>query len=78
MSLGSNNVLWAVMAYALAIITSALLLRFSPTIQRTLKHPAQSRYASVDGLRGYLAFGVFIHHMAITWSFLHTAAFNMP
>ena len=78
MSLGSNNVLWAVMAYALAIITSSLLLRFSPTIQRTLKHPGQSRYASVDGLRGYLAFGVFVHHMAITWAFLHTGVFNVP
>ena len=78
MSLDSSNPLWAVLAYGLAIMTSALLLRCSPTIQRNLEHSAQGRYSSVDGLRGYLAFGVFIHHTAITWVFLHTGVFEMP
>ena len=78
MSLESSNPLWAVMAYALALMTSALLLRVSPAIRRNLEHSGQGRYTSVDGLRGYLAFGVFIHHTAITWAFLHTGLFEVP
>ena len=78
MSLGSINPLWAVIAYLLAIITAGLLLRFSPAIERSLSHSGQSRYHSVDGLRGYLAFGVFVHHTAIIWSFLHTGVFELP
>ena len=78
MSLGSINPLSAVIAYLLAIITAELLLRFSPAIARSLSHSGQSRYHSVDGLRGYLAFGVFVHHTAIIWSFLHTGVFELP
>ena len=78
MSLGSNNPLWAVIAYALAITTSALLLRFFPRLQRSVQHTGQQRFSSVDGLRGYLAFGVFVHHTAITWIYLHTRVFDVP
>lgn len=78
MSLSSNSVLWVVMAYALAIATSGLLLRFSPTVRRNLEHSSKNRYTSVDGLRGYLAFGVFIHHSAIIWVFVRTGVFDMP
>ena len=78
MSLGSNNPLWAVIAYALAITTSALLLRFFPRLQRSVQHTGQQRFSSVDGLRGYLAFGVFVHHTAITWLYLHTGVFDVP
>ncbi len=38
MSLSSNSVLWAVMAYTLAIATSSLLLRFFPVVRRNLEH----------------------------------------
>ena len=78
MSLGSNNPLWAVIAYALAITTSALLLRYFPRIRGSLEHVGENRFSSVDGLRGYLAFGVFIHHVAITWVYLHTGEINVP
>ena len=78
MSLWSNNPLWAVIAYALAISTSALLLRFFPTIRNSLQHAGEHRFSSIDGLRGYLAFGVFIHHAMITWVFLHTGVFDVP
>ena len=78
MSLSSNSVLWAVMAYALAIATSSLLLRFFPVVRRNLEHTQKNRYSSVDGLRGYLAFGVFIHHSAIIWVFVRTGVFDMP
>ncbi|MFP0194706.1 acyltransferase family protein [Pseudomonas sp. PHC1] len=68
----------ALAAYLLAIVTAALLLRAVPKIARHLQHSGESRYASIDGLRGYLAFGVFVHHSIITWIFLRTGVFEFP
>ncbi|AXJ02920.1 acyltransferase [Pseudomonas fluorescens] len=65
-------------AYLLAIICAALLLRAVPKIARHLQHSGESRYASIDGLRGYLAFGVFVHHSVITWIFLRTGVIEFP
>ncbi|UVJ44445.1 acyltransferase [Pseudomonas sp. LS1212] len=64
-------------AYALAIATAALLLRLVPRIANSLE-PIGGRYASVDGLRGYLAFGVFIHHSVIAWIYLQTNQIGIP
>ncbi|WP_339448480.1 acyltransferase family protein [Pseudomonas sp. EA_5y_Pfl2_R50] len=68
----------ALAAYLLAILSAALLLRAVPKIARHLQHSGESRYASIDGLRGYLAFGVFVHHSVITWIFLRTGVFEFP
>jgi peptidoglycan/LPS O-acetylase OafA/YrhL len=73
-----TNLLIAPAAYLLAIITSALLLRAVPKIARHLQHSGESRFASIDGLRGYLAFGVFVHHSIITWIFLRTGVIDFP
>jgi peptidoglycan/LPS O-acetylase OafA/YrhL len=73
-----TNPLIAPAAYLLAIVTSALLLRVVPKISWHLQHSGESRYASIDGLRGYLAFGVFVHHAIITWIFLRTGVINFP
>lgn len=73
-----TNPLIALAAYALAIVTAALLLRAVPKINRHLTHSGESRYASIDGLRGYLAFGVFVHHSIITWIFLRTGVVDFP
>lgn len=73
-----TNPLIALAAYLLAIVTSALLLRAVPKIARHLQHSGESRYASIDGLRGYLAFGVFVHHSVITWIFLRTGVIDFP
>lgn len=42
LSLGSNNPLWAVIAYALAITTSALLLRYFREFGRALNIPEKT------------------------------------
>lgn len=68
----------ALAAYLLAILSAALLLRAVPKIARHLQHSGESRYASIDGLRGYLAFGVFVHHSIITWIFLRTGVIEFP
>ncbi|MGB6212052.1 MULTISPECIES: acyltransferase family protein [Pseudomonas] len=73
-----TNPLIALAAYLLAIATAALLLRAVPKITRHLEHSGESRYASIDGLRGYLAFGVFVHHSVITWIFLRTGVIEFP
>jgi len=72
------NPFFALIAYLLAIITSALLLRAVPKITRHQNHSGESRYSSIDGLRGYLAFGVFVHHAIITWFYLHTGVIDFP
>lgn len=73
-----TNPLIALAAYLLAIVSAALLVRAVPKISRHLQHSGESRYASIDGLRGYLAFGVFVHHAIITWIFLRTGVFEFP
>ena len=73
-----TNPFIALAAYLLAIVTAALLLRAVPKITRHLEHSGESRYASIDGLRGYLAFGVFVHHSIITWIFLRTGVIEFP
>lgn len=49
----------ALVALALALLTSHLVAG------RGRLHEETSRYQSIDGLRGYLAFGVFLHHAAL-------------
>ncbi|MBV8468036.1 MAG: acyltransferase, partial [Burkholderiales bacterium] len=57
--MNADDLLPAGVALALALLTSHLLRRRSA-------HPRPaSRYQTIDGLRGYLAFGVFLHHAAI-------------
>ena len=68
----------ALAAYLLAIVTAALLVRAVPKISRHIEHSGESRYASIDGLRGYLAFGVFVHHSIITLIFLRTGVIDFP
>lgn len=40
--------------------------------------PVASRNAALDGLRGYLAFGVLLHHAAIWYFFMHGAEWGLP
>ncbi|MGC9196517.1 MAG: acyltransferase family protein [Syntrophobacteraceae bacterium] len=40
--------------------------------------PQSGRYASIDGLRGYAAFFVFLHHSAIWYFFLHNGVWSVP
>jgi peptidoglycan/LPS O-acetylase OafA/YrhL len=39
---------------------------------------AGGRFSTIDGLRGYLAFFVFIHHSAIWYFYLHTGEWAAP
>jgi len=40
--------------------------------------PSESRYASIDGLRGYMAFFVFLHHSCIWYFYTHGYRWGRP
>jgi peptidoglycan/LPS O-acetylase OafA/YrhL len=40
--------------------------------------PQRKRISSIDGLRGYLAYGVFLHHSVIWYYYLHTGHWSAP
>lgn len=42
------------------------------------KPPTQGRFVAVDGLRGYLALSVFLHHSVIWYYYMHTGKWDMP
>ena len=76
-----NNLLnpaLAIGCYVLAIICASLLLRL-PTLRAVIGElDAPGRQTAIDGLRGYLAFGVFIHHLVIYYPYLETGIFELP
>jgi peptidoglycan/LPS O-acetylase OafA/YrhL len=40
--------------------------------------PAQGRFASIDGLRGFLAFFVFLHHSSVWYFYLRSGNWDKP
>lgn len=70
--LGPVSPLPAVAALLLAFATAALLQR------RVGAPPAPGRFASIDGLRGYLALGVFLHHGCIWYFYQHSGEWKLP
>ena len=70
--LGPVSPLPAVAALLLAFATAALLRRHSGA------SPTPGRFASIDGLRGYLALGVFLHHGCIWYFYQHSGEWKQP
>ena len=63
--------------FAITISTAHWLVKYanlSPIVQSTEKN----RYSAIDGIRGLLAMGVFIHHCVITWFFIHGKPWQAP
>lgn len=59
-------------ATAVAVLACAVFARFRRAT------PQAGRYGSIDGLRGYLAFFVFLHHAAITYFFAVNGTWRVP
>jgi len=70
--LGPTSPWLALAAVLLAFCTAALLQRRSGAL------PAPGRYASIDGLRGYLAFFVFLHHGCVWFFYQHSGQWAAP
>ena len=60
----------AIVFYLLALLTSSLCVRWVLKEELRSEINSSARYATIDGIRGFLAFGVFVHHYVITWVFL--------
>ncbi|WP_158258639.1 acyltransferase family protein [Rhodopila globiformis] len=73
-----DSPLMVVVLFAVAIATATLLLRRLPPIRRVLAAVESGRHTSIDGLRGFLGIGVFIHHTVITWFYLHGHGWTLP
>ncbi len=72
----ATPLLLSIAVYLLALGSAALLLRI-PAIAGNLGQ-LEGRATTIDGLRGYLALGVFIHHAVIAWHFHQSGQIGMP
>ena len=63
---------WAILLTALAVLCSLAMSR------RQVVPLKQGRFDSIDGLRGYLAFFVFLHHSAIWYFYVQTGVWQAP
>lgn len=64
--------LYAIVIYSIAFFT-AFLLKSNYKIQYS-----KGRYDTIDGLRGFLAIGVFIHHTSVWYDFLEDGIWGLP
>ena len=67
--LSLGHPIWALGAVTIAGLVAAAIARFLPYYRRLADSSAR-RLAQLDGLRGFLAFGVFIHHASLTHNLL--------
>jgi len=66
------NPLFAIVIFGVAYLTAYL-------IQLKYKNVVTSgRYETIDGLRGFLAIGVFIHHSSIWYQLIQTGNWELP
>lgn len=66
------NPIFAIVVFFIAYATAYLLnLKYRITNDNT-------RYETIDGIRGFLAIGVFIHHSSIWFQFLQTKSWEAP
>ena len=66
------SIMPAIVSLFIAIATTYILVKkFGAPL-------GQGKYASIDGLRGFLAFFVFLHHSSIWYFYLRTDLWNLP
>lgn len=66
------SVLPAIAAFAVAVVTAFILAK------RFGEPRPQGRFATIDGLRGFLAFFVFLHHSCIWYFYLRSGKWEVP
>lgn len=72
MAMSPMSVVPAIAGLALALLTAWVISR------RADVSSTQARFVTLDGLRGYLAYGVLLHHAAIWYGFLQTGSWDQP
>src|SRR5690349_10423474 len=63
------SLLGASAVVGLLYLGAGVTARRVPFYSRLLAASTGSRYAMIDGLRGYLAIGVMLHHVTCNWSY---------
>ncbi len=58
--------------FVISLVTAYILKKIYPA------KDISTRYETIDGLRGFLAIGVFIHHTTIWHQYLHKGIWNVP
>jgi len=71
-------VLIAIVCYLLALLTSSAWVSWVLKEESRSEINSSARYATIDGIRGFLAFGVFVHHYVITWVGLRYGLWGAP
>ena len=64
--------------FLVALTTASVLLRIFARSANTTHVTPVVRYRSIDGLRGFLAVGVFSHHCVVTWYYLQNGRWELP
>jgi peptidoglycan/LPS O-acetylase OafA/YrhL len=72
LDLGITNPVFALIGLAIAILTTAAINKGS------YKPLVNKRFNTIDGLRGYLAYFVFLHHSLIWFFYLKTGKWQAP
>lgn len=57
----------AIVCYLVALLTSSLWVRWVLNQELRADVNSSARYVAIDGIRGFLAFGVFVHHYVLLW-----------
>jgi peptidoglycan/LPS O-acetylase OafA/YrhL len=68
----------AIWAYVLLMALVAGVVALPPFRVADNEAESASRYASIDGLRGFLALGVFSFHLVVTYRFMQTGQWAPP
>ncbi|RTL52737.1 MAG: hypothetical protein EKK46_10310 [Rhodocyclaceae bacterium] len=68
----------AILAFSFAIGAAHLALRFLPKVDTLLPDNGEPRHLAIDGMRGLLATGVFVHHLAVSSQFLVNGRWEVP
>lgn len=66
------SILPALLCLAIALLTASWIGRMQPPVVTS------GRFSALDGLRGYLAFFVFLHHTTVWHGYVRTGAWEPP
>lgn len=64
--------------YLEALLVSYVFVRWILPKQMVSRLGNQARFVTIDGIRGFLAFGVYVHHTMVTWLFLQGRSWGGP
>ena len=68
----------AIGCYLIAVVTSQVFVTQVLPKRISSELGNQARFVGLDGIRGYLALGVFIHHYVIFWAYLQLGKWDAP